>query len=137
MTTNKLTKLMDKYRKNIATYDTSECTEQYECDDEWDNFKYDIKALIKRMRTTKFFCYGLSLTWQRIAGYSAFTTDNPEVLIRKISPDSNFTMRIYTTKDRGIYEVVTHHHDAPTGETMYLMSQTMAKKKQIMETYFS
>ena len=134
---SKLTKLMDKYRKNIATYNTSECTEDYEFEDAYEDFNHSIQELIKRMKTTKFFCYGLSLTWRNVAGYNAFTTDQAAVLIDKISPKADYTMHIYTTKKRGIYEVVTYHHDKPTGETMFLMSQTMAKKEKIMEQHFS
>ncbi len=133
----KLAKLMDKYRKNIATYDTSECTEDYEVEEAYEDFKNSIQSLMKRMNTTKFFAYGLSLTWSNVAGYTTFETDKPEVFIRKISPQSDYRMKIYTTDKRGIFEVVTYYHDKPCGETLYLMSQTMAIKQQIMKQYFS
>ena len=133
---NKLMKLMDKHRKVVAVYDTQDCTEDYEYQDEADNLHSDVKAIMKKMRTGKFFAYGLSLTWRNVAGYTAFETDRPEVLIDKLTPNSDFTLRIYETDNKGIFEVVCAHHDKPTGETLYLMSQSMAKKQRILEQYF-
>ena len=133
---NKLTKLMDKHRKVVAAYDTQDCTEDYEFQDEATNLYSDVKAIMKKMRTNKFFAYGLSLTWINVAGYTAFETDRPEVLIAKLTPNSDYTLRIYETDNKGIYEVVCAHHDKATGETLYLMSQSMAKKQKIREQYF-
>jgi hypothetical protein len=133
---NKLTTLMDKHRKVVAVYDTQDCTEDYEFQDEADNLYSDVKDLMKKMGTSKFFAYGLSLTWRNVKGYTTFETDRPKVLIGKLTPNSDFTLRIYETDNKGIYEVVCSHHDKPMGETLYLMSQSMAKKQRIMEQYF-
>jgi hypothetical protein len=46
-------------------------------------------------------------------------------------------MLFHPTDNKGIIEVVISHHDKPTGETMYLMSQSMEKKQGIKEQYFT
>ena len=102
----------------------------------WDEFIEDVKAMMKKMRTTKFFCYGLSLTWRNVAGFTEFETQNAETLVRKLAPNSDYTMRFYPTENKGIIEVVISHHDKPTGETMYLMSQSMEKKQGIKQKHF-
>lgn len=103
----------------------------------WDDFLYEVQTMMKRMGIKKFFAYGLSLTWRNVAGYTAFETENPRVLVDKLTPNSEFSIKFLATKNKSIVEVIIYHHDAPLGESMYLMSQTMAKKQQIMETYFS
>ena len=103
----------------------------------FEDFLEEVDTMMKKMRTKKFFAYGLSLTWRNVAGYTAFETDKARVLVDKLTPNSDFSIRFMATDNKGIIEVTIWHHDSPLGETMYLMSQTMAKKKQIMETYFN
>ena len=103
----------------------------------FDDFIYDVQHMIDKMRTKKFFCYGLSLTWRNVAGYTEFETTDARTLIDKITPNTDFSIKFLKTDQRGVVEVITYHHDAPTGETMYLMSQHMAKKLDIMNTYFN
>jgi len=57
--------------------------------------------------------------------------------VSKLTPNSEFSIQFLATENKGIIEVIISHHDAPTGETMYLMSQTMEKKKGIKESYFN
>jgi hypothetical protein len=126
-----------KHRTILAEYSLSQIEEEF--DGEWmfEDFLEEVDTMMKKMRTKKFFAYGLSLTWRNVAGYTAFETDKARVLVDKLTPNSDFSIRFMATDNKGIIEVTIWHHDAPTGETMYLMSQTMAKKKQIMETYFN
>ena len=132
-----LTELMDKHRKLVVSYDTSNVEDEVYYHDAWDELNEAVTSIMKKMRTTYFFAYGLSLTWRNVSGYISFTTNNSELLIYKLAPDTDFTMKIYTTADKNIYEVVMFHHDKPMGESVYLMSQSMAKKKRVMETYFN
>jgi hypothetical protein len=121
----------------LVSYDTSSCENNADFEMANADFMEDIHNLMVRMKTTKFFAYGLSLTWRHVAGYNKFTANDTSNFLRGVAPDTSYTMMIYTTKNKGIYEIITYHHDAPCGETLYLMSQTMAKKQRIMEQYFS
>ena len=126
--------LIKETKKVIAGWDMFAVEDEMEA---WEDFVYDVKTLMKKMRTKKFFCYGLSLTWRNVAGYTEFETESAETLIHKLAPNTGeFTMMFHPTDNKGIIEVVMSHHDKPMGETMYLMSQSMAKKQQIMERYF-
>lgn len=125
-----------KYRTILAEYNPFNMEED-DLEIYWDDFLYEVKTMMKKMRTKKFFAYGLSLTWRNVAGYTAFETESAGVLVDKLTPNSDFTIKFLKTENKGIIEVIISHHDAPCGETMYLMSQSMAKKQRIMETYFS
>ena len=103
----------------------------------WDDFIYEVKTMMKKMRTKKFFAYGLSLTWRNVAGYTQFETEDARTLVSRLTPNSEFSIKFLATENKGIIEVIISHHDAPTGETMYLMSQSMEKKQGIKETYFN
>ena len=126
-----------KHRTILAEYNPF----NFEQDDDyqfmWDDFIYEVQSMMKKMRTKKFFAYGLSLTWRNVAGYTTFETDSARTLVGKLTPNSDFSIKFLATDNKGIIEVIISHHDAPTGETMYLMSQTMAKKQGIMEKYFN
>jgi hypothetical protein len=123
-----------KHRTILAEFSPSDSE-----DDQflWDDFIYEVKAMMKKMRTKKFFAYGLSLTWRNVAGYTTFETESASTLVRKLTPNSDFTIKFLKTDNKGIIEVIISHHDKPTGETLYLMSQTMAAKQGIMEKYFN
>ena len=103
----------------------------------WDDFIYEVQTIMKKMKTKKFFAYGLNLTWRNVAGYTEFETDSARTLVNKLAPNSDFTMKFYPTENKGIIEVVIAHHDSPLGENMFLMSQSRAKKEKIKESYFS
>jgi hypothetical protein len=123
-----------KHRTILAEFSPSDSE-----DDQflWDDFIYEVKAMMKKMRTKKFFAYGLSLTWRNVAGYTTFETESASTLVSKLTPNSDFTIKFLKTDNKGIIEVIISHHDKPTGETLYLMSQTMAAKQGIMEKYFN
>ena len=108
-----------------------------ESDWEWDDFLSDVQNIMDKMKTTKFFAYGLSLTWRNVAGYTEFETDRARTLVSKLAPNSDFTMKFVKTDNKGIVEVIVSHHDKPMGETMFLMSQSMEKKRGIKKQYFS
>jgi hypothetical protein len=123
-----------KHRTILAAFSPSDSE-----DDQflWDDFLYEVKTMMKKMRTKKFFAYGLSLTWRNVAGYTTFETESASTLVGKLTPNSEFSIQFLKTENKGIVEVIIHHHDKPMGETLYLMSQTMAKKQAIIETYFN
>jgi hypothetical protein len=98
---------------------------------------YEVETMMKKMRTKKFFAYGLSLTWRNVAGYTEFETFSARTLVDKLTPNSEFSIQFLKTENKGIIEVIISHHDKPMGETMYLMSQTMEKKQGIKESYFN
>ena len=122
-----------KHRTILAEFSPSDSE-----DDQflYEDFLYEVKSMMKKMRTNKFFAYGLSLTWRNVAGYTTFETNSAGTLVDKLAPNSDFSIQFLKTDNKGIIEVIIHHHDKPMGETMYLMSQTMAKKQGIMESYF-
>ena len=126
-----------KHRTILAAYNPFDA--EGDNDHEWmlDDFIYEVDTMMKKMRTKKFFAYGLSLTWRNIAGYTTFETESASTLVDKLTPNSDFSIKFLKTDNKGIIEVIIHHHDKPMGETMYLMSQTMAKKQGIMESYFN
>jgi hypothetical protein len=129
--------LIKETKRILAGWDMPEVEDEMEAQMYWEDFVYEVKTMMKKMRTKKFFCYGLSLTWRNVAGYTEFETDSAETLIRKLAPNTGeFTMLFHPTDNKGIIEVVISHHDKPMGETMYLMSQSMEKKQGIKETYF-
>ena len=108
------------------------------CEFEFEDFTYEVKTLMKKMKTTKFFAYGLNLTWRNVAGYTEFETDNATVLISKLAPkNTDFSIEIKTTDERNVFEVIVCHHDKPMGESIFLMSQNKEKKLQIKQKYFS
>ena len=82
-----------------------------ERDWEWDDFLSDVQTIMDKMKTTKFFAYGLSLTWRNVAGYTEFETDKARTLISKLAPNSDFTMKFIKTDNKGIVEVIIYHHD--------------------------
>jgi hypothetical protein len=120
----------------LAGWDLTQVEDEMEAQMYWEDFIQEVKTMMKKMRTTKFFCYGLSLTWRNVAGYTEFETNNAETLVRKLAPNSDYTMVFHPTENKGIIEVVITHHDKPTGETMYLMSQSMEKKQGIKQKHF-
>jgi hypothetical protein len=129
-----LEQAIQKHRTILAEFSPSDSE-----DDQffWDDFIYEVKAMMKKMRTKKFFAYGLSLTWRNVAGYTTFETESASTLVSKLTPNSDFTIKFLKTDNKGIIEVIISHHDKPMGETLYLMSQTMAAKQGIMEKYFN
>ena len=126
-----------KHRTILAEYNPSDAQDEHDAEFIWDDFIYEVKAMMKKMRTKKFFAYGLSLTWRNVAGYTNFETESASTLVGKLTPNSDFSIQFLKTENKGIIEVIISHHDKPMGETMYLMSQTMAKKQGIMESYFN
>ena len=132
-----LAQAIAKHRTILAEYNPFNMEEDDLCEFYWDDFLEEVKSMMNKMRTKKFFAYGLSLTWRNVAGYTAFETESAGVLVGKLTPNSDFSIKFLATDNKGIIEVIISHHDRPTGETMYLMSQTMAKKQQIMEKYFN
>lgn len=126
-----------KQRTILAQYNSSDIEDEDLHDFIWDDFLCEVDTMIKKMRTKKFFAYGLSLTWRNVAGYTEFETESASVLVNKITPNSEFSIKFLATENKGIIEVITSHHDAPMGETMYLMSQSMEKKQGIKESYFN
>ena len=125
-----------KHRTILAEYNPFDMEDELEAEWYWYDFIDEVKTMMKKMRMKKFFAYGLSLTWRKVAGYTAFETEDAGILVGKLTPNSPYSIKFLTTDNKGIIEVIISHHDAPTGETMYLMSQTMAKKQGIMEKYF-
>ena len=125
-----------KHRTILAEYNPFDFHQDDDYQFMWDDFIYEVQTLMNKMRIKKFFAYGLSLTWRNIAGYTTFETENASTLVSKLTPNSDFSIKFLKTDNKGIIEVIIHHHDKPMGETMYLMSQTMAKKQGIMESYF-
>ena len=129
-----LDQAIKKYRRTIAEFNPTDSEyDQFH----WEDFMYEVQTMMKKMRTKKFFAYGLSLTWRNVAGYTEFETDSARVLVDKLTPNSDFTIKFLRTYNKGIIEVIISHHDKPMGETLYLMSQTMAKKEGIMAKYFN
>ena len=126
-----------KHRTILAEYNPFNMEDELEAEWYWDDFIDEVKTMMKKMRTKKFFAYGLSLTWRNVAGYTEFETDSARTLVNKLTPNSEFSIKFLATENKGIIEVTIWHHDAPTGETMYLMSQTMEKKQGIKDKYFS
>jgi hypothetical protein len=126
-----------KHRTILAEYNPFNMEDELEAEWYWDDFIDEVKTMMKKMRTKKFFAYGLSLTWRNVAGYTEFETDSARTLVNKLTPNSEFSIKFLATENKGIIEVIISHHDAPTGETMYLMSQTMEKKQGIKDKYFS
>jgi hypothetical protein len=126
-----------KHRTILAEYNPFDFHQDDDYQFMWDDFIYEVQTMMNKMRIKKFFAYGLSLTWRSVAGYTQFETDNARVLVSKLTPNSDFSMKFLATENKGIVEVIISHHDAPTGESMYLMSQSMEKKKGIKHTYFN
>ena len=124
----------EKEQVVLAEYNPFDSEER---DWEWDDFLSDVQNIMDKMKTTKFFAYGLSLTWRNVAGYTEFETDRARTLVSKLAPNSDFTMKFIKTDNKGIVEVIVSHHDKPMGETMFLMSQSMEKKRGIKKQYFS
>jgi len=129
-----LEQAIKKHRTILAEFSPSDSE-----DDQfyWEDFIYEVEAMMKKMRTKKFFAYGLSLTWRNVAGYTEFETYSARTLVDKLTPNSEFSIQFLKTENKGIIEVIISHHDKPMGETMYLMSQTMEKKQGIKESYFN
>jgi hypothetical protein len=126
-----------KHRTILAEYNPSDAEGDNDHEWLWEDFIYEVEAMMKKMRTKKFFAYGLSLTWRNVAGYTEFETFSARTLVDKLTPNSEFSIQFLKTENKGIIEVIISHHDKPMGETMYLMSQTMEKKQGIKESYFN
>ena len=127
--------ITEDFSKVLAVWDSSEYDEDMVYD-YFDDFLYEVQDMINRMRTKNFFCYGLKLTWRNVAGYTKFKTTDARTLIDNITPNTDFSIKFLKTDKKGVIQVITYHHDAPTGEVMYLMSQSMEKKLGIMDKYF-
>ena len=132
-----LEQAIKKHRTILAEYNPSNVEEDNDHEWLWEDFIYEVEAMMKKMRTKKFFAYGLSLTWRNVAGYTEFETFSARTLVDKLTPNSEFSIQFLKTENKGIIEVIISHHDKPMGETMYLMSQTMEKKRGIKESYFN
>ena len=132
-----LEQAIKKHRTILAEYNPSNVEDDNDHEWLWEDFIYEVEAMMKKMRTKKFFAYGLSLTWRNVAGYTEFETFSARTLVDKLTPNSEFSIQFLKTENKGIIEVIISHHDKPMGETMYLMSQTMEKKKGIKESYFN
>jgi anaerobic ribonucleoside-triphosphate reductase len=132
-----LEQAIKKHRTILAEYNPSNVEDDNDHEWLWEDFIYEVEAMMKKMRTKKFFAYGLSLTWRNVAGYTEFETFSARTLVDKLTPNSEFSIQFLKTENKGIIEVIISHHDKPMGETMYLMSQTMEKKQGIKESYFN
>lgn len=120
--------------KVLAQYDTTD-----DVDGElFYDFKYDVEQIIKKFGIKNWFAYGLALTWRNVAGYCKFTTTDARTFINKLAPNCNeWSMKIMSTKDnKRQLTVVLTHHDKPMGETLWVMSQRMAKAQRIEERHF-
>jgi hypothetical protein len=126
-----------KHRTILAEYNPFNVEDEHDTEWLWEDFIYEVETMMKKMRTKKFFAYGLSLTWRNIAGYTEFETFSATTLVGKLTPNSDFSIQFLKTENKGIIEVIISHHDKPMGETMYLMSQSMEKKQGIKESYFN
>ena len=132
-----LEQAIKKHRTILAGYDLPDVEDEMEAQLYWEDFISEVETMMKKMRTKKFFAYGLSLTWRNVAGYTEFETYSARTLVEKLTPNSDYKILFLKTENKGIIEVLMHHHDKPMGETMYLMSQTMEKKQGIKESYFN
>ena len=120
-------------KRLLASFDTY-ANDGYD----WDDFMQDVQYIImSQLATSDYFAYGLSLTWRNVAGFTSFTTTSPNTLVSKLAPNTgDYRIEFYRTGRKSIIEVISYHHDKPTGETMYLMSQKTAEKKQILKLHF-
>ena len=132
-----LEQAIKKHRTILAGYDLPDVEDEMEAQLYWEDFISEVETMMKKMRTKKFFAYGLSLTWRNVAGYTEFETYSARTLVEKLTPNSDYKILFLKTENKGIIEVLMHHHDKPMGETMYLMSQSMEKKQGIKESYFN
>lgn len=121
-------------RTLLACFDSSEAE-----DFDWIDFALDVRTqVMNRLNTTKFFAYGLSLTWRNVAGYTEFETESASTFLFKLLPDtSEIRVEMYTTPSKSVVELVMYHHDKPTGETLWVMSQATAKRRRILEEHFA
>jgi hypothetical protein len=118
----------------LATFDNAET--------EWEDyldFMHEVQTkIVDRLKTDKFFVYGLALTWRMVSGYMECETTSAAVLLRKLLPNtSEWRIEFYTTEKPTVIAVILYHHDAPTGEKLHLMSQATAKRNKIKEKYFT
>lgn len=119
-------------RKVLASFDST--------GNDWEDyldFMHEVQFnVMDRLKTDKFFVYGLQLTWRNVAGYMECRTTSSAVLLSKLIPNtSEYTIQFHTTSKKSIIEVVIAHHDKPMGETMWIMSQATEKRNKIKETY--
>lgn len=120
----------------LAAYD-SEC-EDFEYFD-WHAFCKKVEAELKKFaKSDKMFAYGLKLTWRKVAGYHTFTATKGENIVNAILPNTS-KYRIELKKRNPLDKYLTFvisHHDAPTGETYWVMTQAHEKKIGVFEQHF-
>jgi hypothetical protein len=118
--------------KLVACYQTEDSE-----DDEffYEYFLNDVTGILKKMKTSKFLAFSKKLTWRNVAGYRHFEATTAEDFIQKIAPNtSEVTIKVYKNLDhKNTYDFVMYHHDAPTGQTLTIMSEYKAKKLKILE----
>jgi hypothetical protein len=125
----------DNKRKILHAYDS----DQDEYGDDFADFCSLVHKVMKGVapKTDKWFAYGLKLTWRNIAGHQFITADKAETIIRKILPDtSSFNIELLEMTTRGVMEFRIYHHDKPMGESIWVMTQSMEKKIDVMAQHF-
>lgn len=118
---------MREYNKKelLLSLDTQKPWEQAESDFYW--FMTHFQKIIRKLRIKHWFCYGNHLTWRKVFGCTVFSTEQAEEVYRKCAPTSEAILEVHSTDDPKVLALTWYHHDAPTGETMYLMSKRKAK----------
>lgn len=96
---------------------------------EWYAFSANFQHIIDRLRIKYWFVYGNALTWRRVFGYQFINNPaNGQILHNCIPKTSYLRAEVHSTDDPKVIALTWYHHDAPTGETMYLLSQRKGKK---------
>ncbi len=95
----------------------------------WEDFLYEVGELVKKRFARGYVkCEATNLGWRHLSGFKVFSydsdQDNTEAarsFLHQFTPDCAWSADVYSLNEgKGLYFRVSHH-DAPTGESYYLM----------------
>ena len=97
----------------------------------WNDFLYDVKWIMGKMKTSKFYCFSKAMGWQRRSGFNVFEAETPQSLMNSIMPNtSDVYIKVYKSEEfKNGYDFVIAHHDST--DCMTVISQHKAKKLKL------
>lgn len=123
---------MKTKRKVVATYDLLKLPENptsFDYDDHYDQFKSDFMDALLNMKCKVWVAVGKNLTWDGRSG--VLCTKEMNKIISACCIGNDFTCTVYKGEERNTLDIVTTHHDCPTGSFITVYSEYKAIKLEL------
>ena len=117
--------------KNQYGEDTEPNDEDYQFAWEYfvDNFQMAMDMVSDEWTNGAWFVEGTSMGWRNTSGEALVVAKNAEDLLRKVMPDTDYTVK--GSVENGLISMIVYHHDSPTGEgrSLYPLTEAIREEK--------